>query len=360
MVIVQAIETGGPGGAESLMAQLASSLRTRGHEVRALLLRDGWLRQRLERDATPVDVLHLRRSVDRSFLRDLTTYLDRVGADVLHAHEFTLSSYGRLATGRLGIPSVATAHGANFARGAKRRVFGSVMFRKHEGFRLVAVSRVLAGLLSRRFVLPGTSLAVVPNGVPIPDAAPVPDRDVQGPLRLVAVGNLYPVKNHELLIGAVADLRAQGVDARLDILGRGVERERLDSRIRELNLADSVVLRGLRDDVPAFLERSHVFVSSSLQEGMPLSFLEAMARGLPVVASRVGGVPEIVTGEVGCLFESGDRQGLTRCLLDLARDERRRAAMGRAARRTVEADFSVERTVDAYERLYVDVCKSRA
>jgi glycosyltransferase involved in cell wall biosynthesis len=204
---------------------------------------------------------------------------------------------------------------------------------------------------------------VVRNGVSLPAEVTVKARG-DGPLRLVAVGNLYPVKNHALMIEAVAALARKGIESRLTILGRGAEKELLEATARRLHVADRVELAGFREDVPAFLARSDVFVSSSLSEGMPLAFLEAMGHGLPVVASRVGGVAEIVEdGRHGLLFPCGDTHAAAQALETLARDDGLRLRLANEAllssRESWSVDAMVGRYLEIYERIEGDLISRR-
>jgi glycosyltransferase involved in cell wall biosynthesis len=355
--IVQAIETSGPGGAEEVLIRLCGSLREMGHEVSVILIKTGWLKDRLESDGIRVDTVTLHRPFEPAFARRLAAVLADRRADVLHTHEFTLAFYGRWAARTGGVPIVATAHGAHFARGYKRRILGIPTLRPGKAFRLTAVSGALARIVARDLLLPAGRIQVVRNGIDIP---PRPQPRTQSKTyHLVAVGNLYPVKNHGALVRVVGALRRSGVPAELDILGRGSEEASLRAEIAGLGLADAVRLQGYRSDVESFLQRADVFVSSSLSEQMPLSFLEAMARGLPVVASRVGGVPEIVDdGSTGLLFDSGDEVSATAHLRSLWLDPAKRIALGGRAREAAETQHGAPVMVERYAKIYREIAVS--
>jgi len=354
--ILQATETHGPGGAEQVIITLCTTLRVAGHEVEVIMLKPGWLADRLTAEGIPVHRLNLAKPLDPRFLRDLATFLREHHPDVLHTHEFAFAFYGRLAARITGTPLVATAHGANFAGGVKRRLLGAAMLRPGARFRLAAVSEALAHRIARAFLVPAGRLDVVPNGIDLPPRRDRSPDTAAATFRLVAVGNLYPVKNHAELIRVVAALRAHGVPAELDVLGRGGQEEALRREIAQHGLDEIVRLQGFRQDVDRFLEASDVFVSASLSEQMPISFLEAMARGVPVVASRVGGVPEIIEdGQNGLLFASGDEAAAAAHLEDLWRHPGRRQALGRRARAEVEARYSTRSMVDGYLKLYKEV-----
>jgi glycosyltransferase involved in cell wall biosynthesis len=351
--IIQATETYGPGGAEQVIIRLCSALRSAGHEVEVIMMRPGWLAEQLAADGVRVHLLPLGNPLGHRFVASLAALVRECRADVLHTHEFSFAFYGRLAARATGLPLVATAHGANFARGWKRRLVGATALRPVSGFRLAAVSDSLAGHLERAFWIRRDGVDVVRNGIDVCEWEDRAATDRGVPFRLVAVGNLYPVKNHAGLVRVVAALRARGVPAELDVLGRGAEEDHLRTVIREHELDGLVRLQGFQADVSRFLRASDVFVSASVSEQMPLSFLEAMAQGLPIVASRVGGVPEVVEdGHNGLLFELGDQERAVTCLEGLWQDGNRRRALGRNGRARVEASYGTRSMAEAYLGLY--------
>ena len=359
MRIIQAIETSGPGGAEQVLIRLCKTLCEMGHDVSVILIKTGWLRDRLEAERIPVDTVTLNGLFEPAFARRLAAVLAERRAEVLHTHEFTLAFYGRQAGRAAGVPVVATAHGANFARGLKRRILGAAVLRPRKTFRLTAVSGALARIIASDLFVPAGCIEVVRNGIDIPPPSREPRAPHPEAFRLVGVGNLYPVKNQGVLVRVVGALRSRGIPAELDVLGRGNEEASLRVEIERLGLTGAVRLQGYRSDVERFLGDADVFVSSSVSEQMPLSFLEAMARGLPVVASRVGGVPEIVDdGATGLLFDSGDEIAACAHLESLWRDPARRFAFGARARDTAEARYGAPAMAETYARIYREIAVS--
>ncbi len=358
MKILLATETSGPGGAEQVVINLSVALRAVGHEVEVLMLKSGWLSERLSAEGITVHRIPLRSPLDWRFVREFKRFLECHRYDVLHTHEFTFAFYGQVAARLTGVPMVATAHGANFAKGWKRRALGMLLLRPNRRFRFATVSKSLACELARAFHLRPESIDVIRNGIPIPTENCRLEAGAFDRFRLTAIGNLYPVKNHAALVRIVARLRSGGVPAELDILGRGGEEEALRREIAENELDGIVRLQGFRQDIEMFLDHCDVFVSASLSEQMPISYLEAMARGIPVVGSRVGGVAEIVDdGVQGLLFDFGNEEAAVAHLETLWRDPGKRKTLGAAGKEKFEREYTTERMADAYLGLYGKVAK---
>jgi colanic acid/amylovoran biosynthesis glycosyltransferase len=185
--------------------------------------------------------------------------------------------------------------------------------------------------------------------------APVPrTRAAADPLRVLAVGSLIWRKGFEFALCAVAHARRQGADVRLDVIGDGPGRERLRFTREDLGLGDAVRLRGPQPPaaVAAAFAESDAFLLSSLSEGIANVALEAMAAGLPLVATRCGGMAEVIAHDVdGLLVPTRDIEAMAEALVRLAHDPSAAARLGRAARRRAEAELGLERQVDAFDRL---------
>jgi glycosyltransferase involved in cell wall biosynthesis len=173
---------------------------------------------------------------------------------------------------------------------------------------------------------------------------------------ILTVGRVVPVKGQALLIEALADLAARGVQATLTIVGDGPQLEDLRALADRLGVADEVSFEGAvaQDAVRAYYERADVFALPSFAEGLPVVLIEAMATGLPVVASRITGIPELVEdGVSGRLVVPGRRDQLTDSLAAIVGETHdRRRAMGRAGRDRVAAEFDVDGTAAALRALF--------
>jgi glycosyltransferase involved in cell wall biosynthesis len=170
---------------------------------------------------------------------------------------------------------------------------------------------------------------------------------------VIQVARLDPIKDHATALHAFRDLARRRPDARLVIVGEGPQLGAIQARLRELEIGGGVRLLGLRSDVARLLSAADVSLLTSLSEGIPLTIIEAMAAGLPVVATRVGGVGEVVEDGVhGFLADPGDAAALAGHLLRLAADPALRAELGRRGRDRAFAIFAEDRMVDRYVDLY--------
>lgn len=345
-----------------MLLNLGEELRRRGHDVLPIgpADRSGWLAgQFRDRGFTPESYV-LRRAIDPASARRITDILRGNRIQVAHSHEFSMGVYGAIAAKRAGSRHIITMHGGRYyAERGRRRA--ALRWAVHRSAALVAVSDATARDLRDTLRLRDDEVQVIHNGIPFRAGSRSAVRDELGlasdELLLAAVGNLYPVKGHAVLLRALGELQRSPTPAnvrwRLAIAGRGEEEERLRALAHEEGIAERVTLLGFRDDVPDILAAADLFVMPSLSEGLPLALVEAMAAALPVVVSEVGGVPEVaVSGKEAILVPPGDPKLLAEGLSSLMRDADARAAMGGAARARAVRDFSVSTMCEAYERLY--------
>ena len=351
------IECDGPGGAELMMLELAKELRARGHVVLPVGLSagTGWLGARFVAAGFEPASFELRSPLDLQAVRALTTILHDFRADVVHSHEFTMAIYGAAAAKRAGARHVITMHGGLYYAAVWRRR-AALRWATRRSAALVGVSVATAQALKDILGINGSKLHVVPNGIPMRTGARGKLRSelglAPGELLIVSVGNLYPVKGHAVLIDALAKLRDRR-GWRLAIAGRGEEESRLRAQAATAGVGDRVHLLGFRDDIADILAAGDLFTMPSLSEGLPLALVEAMSFGLPVVVTRVGGVPEVVTdGVEGFLVPPSDPGALASALGALLDDAPRRQQMGDAARTRALRDYALSTMADRYERLY--------
>jgi glycosyltransferase involved in cell wall biosynthesis len=211
--------------------------------------------------------------------------------------------------------------------------------------RIVANSRAAAARLRREGVR-ANKVRVVSNGVTVPNA--IPPRAPASMTRAIVVANLRPEKGHDVLIDAMA-ARPELRRLQLDFAGDGPCRTNLEARARRRGVADRISFLGERGDIPALLDRAHLFILPSRTEALPNSVMEAMAAGLPVIASRTGGICELIDDRVtGILVPPGDAGALADAIVRTIADPGGAAALGAEARSTISARFGMSRMVRGF------------
>jgi glycosyltransferase involved in cell wall biosynthesis len=359
MRIVQVTETLEIGGAERVVVTLANALAARGHESSVVcLMSEG----PLARDLVDVRSSCIGKGAGndpRAILR-LAAAFRAARAEVVHSHDWGCYLDTMIAARLARVPvAVHTAHGKYMAYSpgrltAVKKSFRHLLERRaaRRFGNVICVSDALRAHVTEEIGIPPSTTRTIANGVAVPPLAPRPSA-APGVARLISVGRLAAVKNFGMLIRAFAGLAARWPKLELSIVGDGPERPGLETLAKQLGLADMVKFLGFRSDVDALLAQSHVFVLTSLSEGIPMAILEAMKSGLPVVATRVGGVPATVEdGVTGTLVDSGDERALTRALAALIEHPASAAAMGAAGHARARNEFSVEAMVAAYEATY--------
>jgi len=296
----------------------------------------------------------MRHKADLAALWRIYRWIRHLRPTILHTSLFHANLPGRILGRLAGVPVVicserTMAMESEWRYRLNRWTIGLVD-------RVTVVSAQVRDFCTAHIGLPAGKLVLIPNGVELPPAPLASRQEVRAELGLPlnapvagAVSRLDPVKGVCFLIQALA--RLDGV--RLAIAGDGPERAALEALAERLGVAGRVHWLGQRGDVQRLLPAFDLFVQPSLHEGLPNTVLEAMAAGLPVVATGVGGTPEaVVDGVTGLLVGPGDPEMLARAISRLLDDPATRQAMGQAGRERVVQHFTVERMVAQIETLY--------
>jgi glycosyltransferase involved in cell wall biosynthesis len=360
MKVLKVIHTTGHGGAENIFRWLAWRLSKEGVDVVACIpsrdprCSEYWIGPALEELGVP-SVTFDREGSPLRLLSRLRAVILREKPDVVHSHLLDANFYSSVACRLLSVPHVCTEHGdmAIKKSAADRAKFAILSLVSTS---IVCVSESIHRT-SRKISLSPGKLTVIHNGVNFSgDAVSTLRQELgipEGALLIGNVANLYPVKGQANLLRAFASILSDFAEARLVIVGRGRERENLGALVRELCIPEGrVFLTGFRGDVANIMKALDIYVQPSLSEGLPVALLEAMSAGVPVIATRVGGVPEVLgENRHGTLVAPGAWEELRAALVSVAHDldaQRRRAE---AAREHVKGFFSL----DAMARKYIAV-----
>lgn len=359
MRVLHVIESLEFGGAEKIVISLANSMAAT-HEVAVCCVKAvGALGPELD---PRIRVFSLGKGEGNDFslpLR-LARVLRRERYDVVHTHNWGVFLEGTAAAVLAGVPvRIHTVHGpyiphpptaAAKAKVALRHLLERLLARRVR--RIAAVSDAIREYIVRDIRIGASTVVTVHNGIPVDTAVP-PREHAGGETAFIAVGRLAGIKNHALMVRAFHRAIEAGMKARLAIVGDGPERPEIERYVGEHGLQESVRLLGFRSDIESLLGQADVFLLTSRYEGISVAVLEAMRAALPVIATRVGGVPETVRdGETGVLVEPDDLAGLAAAIGDLAASPGRRRELGRRGRDFLLEEFSLARMTQRYLDLY--------
>lgn len=312
---------------------------------------------------------------DAAALRRLWTLMRWYRPQIVHTHTAKAGLLGRLAARLAGVPIVVhTFHGhvlhgyygalRNWALRCMERTLASV------SDRLVTVSERVKQDLIGYGVASASKITVIPLGLDLEPFSKARRRrggfrremGISAETKLIGiVGRIFPIKNHALFIEAVARIAAVERAARFVVVGDGALRPMIEDQARRLDIAERIVFTGWRSDLPQIYADLDTLVVTSKNEGTPLSAIEAMATGCPVVATCVGGVPDIIADEItGRLVASGDAGGICRAVIDLLNDPRKAARISANAMTAAHQRFAVKRLIADVNRLYDKLLDEKA
>jgi glycosyltransferase involved in cell wall biosynthesis len=360
---------GGPerqilGLARALVPEVGTQVLSFAEGGRAAGLVEAARSQGIEADTLAHDTPYFRAAT-----RELTERLAAARAQVLCVHGYKAGLLGRIAARRAGIPVVAVSRGWTHENPKVRlyEVLDRLNLRAMD--RVVCVSHVQAAKV-REARVPDRKIVVLPNAIR-PERFDSPDPAARGELERLfsrpvthivgAAGRLSPEKGFDVLIDAVQAVARSHPSAGFVLFGEGGQREALERRIAKRGLMGRFVLAGFRPDMDRLVPHLDLLVQSSHTEGMPNVVLEACAAGVAVVATSVGGTPEIIVdGTTGLLVPPGDSSALARSILELLGDHRRRRDIAAAGRQRVRSSFTFEEQASRYLGLFRELVSVRS
>lgn len=357
MNIVQIISGTGVNGAVRHCLDLTCQLAQRGHQVVLAHKPGAWIAQ----NPLPENVELVETSLKRrlgEFRRLAHEFRDR-RIDVIHSHNSSAHAFSVLLAQFYRFPKVATCHMPHF--------------QPHWWWNDCVIAPTPSTARYQRWInwVPRRRIEVIPNFIEVQRLQPQRTREqVRAELGIepttfliVCIGDVCPRKNQLLLVRALAEIRQRGQDAAVVLAGTLDEtyRVKLEKFIQQAGLASSIRMLGQRRDVPDLLAAGDCFCLPSQREVMPISCLEAMAAGIPIVTTDVGGLAELIrNGEDGFVVERNDLAGLTEALGKLAADAGLRRRLAASARAKVAREFSPEACVPRIIECYQRVCAKRS
>jgi glycosyltransferase involved in cell wall biosynthesis len=358
LLIVDSLEVG---GAERHAADLASALCRKGYGVEVACSVAGELAESLEAAGVPVRTLtrqRVKRRVSLAYARSIRRILKESWFDLVHAHIYASAVAAAIAVRRIGLPLVITEHTeASWQTWWTRRVSRWAHRRARH---TIAVSTPIQRRLIEKDGVPPYRVSLIPNAViPASDDPPdltgtLPDGWLEGPL-VGVVARLQPEKGVADFLKAAAHVSKISPQVRFLVVGDGPLREELLALARRIGVEKRVRFLGHRTDARALVGLMEVLVVPSVTEGSPLIVLEAMAAGVPLVASAVGGIPDQIRHDKeGLLVPPGDTGALGEALLNLLRDPARARRLGEAGRRRATSELGHPTMVRRIEDVYRD------
>lgn len=305
----------------------------------------------------------------RQMIGELARRLRTLGVDVLCAHGYKADLVGRAATWMLGIPCVAISHGYT-AETRKVRLNESLDRTSLRFMDAIACVSEAQAVKIRALGIAPSRIRTIRNAIDPANygtGTPEARRRLEAffarpPERIVgAIGRLSPEKGFPVFVDAAARFAAAHPEIGVVVFGDGRERALMEERIAAHGLADRFILAGFATDLAALTPALDLLVLPSFTEGLPVVVLEGLASRVPVVATAVGGTPEVIgDGSCGRLVPAGDAASLAGAIVDVLGDETRRRAMGEAGRRKVEAEFTHAAQAHAYAALFDELLPSLA
>lgn len=345
------VPTLGAGGGEKFVMDLANGMDRSTFQVKILVLypESGTIFDRFAAE-NGLDVIYLDKKLglDCTMLAKVWRIVRDYAPDVIHSNLDTmlylLPSYRRQQIKLHTVHTMADKEAAGLQRIVRKIAFWFV------GVKPVAISSTVADSICDIYGIRRHKVPVVCNGVVCSRYA-LPKKESKK-VRLISVGSLYAVKNFPFLIHCFAAVRQKNANVHLTLVGDGVQRKELETLIRHLGLEQDVTLTGTVADVENYLADADIYVASSIFEGLPLSVLEAMAAGLPVISTNVGGIAEIVhNGRNGMLVEPENQVAYIAALERMILDEELRRRYGEASYE-IAKEYDVSHMIAGYEKLY--------
>jgi len=355
------------GGVQHHLLGLAEGLQRDGFPVTVVTVPGGYLQKQLKERGIPIESARLRRPFSLGGVRDAVRVLQRHKPAILHTHGGTAGFYGRLAARLIpGIRTVHTYHGIHYLHSGDpiRRWILRVLdrFLAAGTGRTICVASSDYGLVLRAKLARAGRASIIRYGIDLnrfdgrrKQAVDSAAADRHAAL-IGTVGRLHPQKGQRYFLESAAAVLRAMPSARFRVVGDGELRGELENLASELGISRNVEFTGASADVPSHLNDMDIFVLPSLWEGLPIALLEALAAGIPVIATRVDGICDVIDeGKNGVLVPPRDPAALADAILALLQNSSRRRQLAAAGRATVESGYDIRSMIQSIERVYLDV-----
>lgn len=352
MKIVQVMPDFGLAGAETMVENLSCGLAAEGCDVLVISFFDlhTAITERIENRGIKIKYLGKKRGFDPSIISKMRKIIKAYQPDVIHTHLYVLP-YAFLASMGFKAKRVHTVH--SVAQKEQTKVgknINRVLFR-YFNVVPVALSKEIQRTIQEVYGLPDNRIPVVFNGIDLSRCIVKESYARKDTFTVLHIGRFMDVKNHELLLRSFARFKGQHSDARLQLLGDGELKENMMQLAGQLNITDAVEFAGLQSNVYPWLHNADVFILPSKFEGMPMTLIEAMGTGLPIIASNVGGIPDMLSSQKEALLIEPKEEKIIEALEMVYSDAKKREYWGRNALQRSSL-FSSQAMARKYLQLY--------
>ncbi len=345
--IVQIIPTLNFGGAERFVVDLINNCDSAFQFSLITFFADHPLAKEINRQIA-IKIVTKRGQISWPLFSDLEAELKKLQPDVVHTHLFGADLWGRVAAKRLGLPVVTTEHNLNHDEGILKHVIKRYLRGYSDVY--TAPSKAVAEYMRQAYRIKN-NIEVIQHGVELDKFLGLPDLKISSPVKFFILARLSKQKGHRLALQALDKLK--NYEWQLEIIGEGEEKNFLLHLTKKFSLENRVKFLPFTHEVVEAIGRNQVFIFPSLWEGLGIVLMEVMAGGRAVVASRTGGIPEIINhGQTGWLVPPGDSEALAKVLENILQNPDQAEKIAQQGRSFAQDNFALAKTVKKYEKIY--------
>lgn len=349
-------------GAEVMAFNLLKGLlRYNDLELSVILLNEGRLAEEIRGLNIPVEVFDESKMSFFQIFLAIKKALNRGVPDIIHSHRYKENVLTYLVSKiKKGIKLIGTQHGitevyddnSDLKHQMISKLNFSVLSKCFQN--IVAVSKDIQRTFINQYRFREDKIRIIHNGIEIPED--IPDRGRKNPFVIGSSGRLFPVKDYPLMIEIAREVSKKTNNIRFELAGDGPERLKIENLIKKNGLDGIFHLQGFVDDISSFYKGLDLYINTSIHEGIPMSVLEAMSYGVPVICPKVGGLTEILEDEgEGFLMNGRNPEEYAKKCITLFENDSLRRQMSLAARKRIIKEFSLEHMAQQYYNLYQDV-----
>ena len=360
MKIIQIMPEFGLAGAETMCENLSYELIKQGVDVIVISLYEyhSAITERMEKNGIKILYLDKKPGLDFSMIRKMIKIFNSEKPDVIHTHRYVMqyaipaAIIARIKHRVHTMHSVATKENSNLARKINS------LFYRFAHVIPVALSEEVQKTIVDEYHIKPENIPVVLNGVDLRKCIIKSNYSINGKIKILHIGRFAIEKNHKVLVESIADLSERGYDIELYLYGQGELEASIKELVKSIHKENNIYFCGLTDDIYSIMPKCDMFVLPSIYEGVPMTLIEAMGTGMPILASNVGGIPDMIENEESGLLCEPTVDGVVRGLERLIESEEDRKRYGENAIISSEK-FSADKMAKDYYEIYVKACRGR-